>query len=225
MKTCGKCGITKAPADFYVDKTRALGLSSRCRECHRAHVKAYRKTERGKEVSQRSRSTEAAKASARARRSSPEYRQQRAARRKDPEFHARELAYSRGYEARPEVVARRADYAQYEARQVSLSRYGRSTKCRVRSRAYRQANIEQAKAREALNRAVRDGRVTKGACAKAGENCRGRVEAHHHRGYDPAHWLDVVWLCKRHHVDEHDSQVENATCSTNQSNGNDPPGS
>lgn len=31
-------------------------------------------------------------------------------------------------------------------------------------------------------------------------NGRNRVEAHHHKGYDEDHWLDVVWLCRSCHV-------------------------
>lgn len=33
-----------------------------------------------------------------------------------------------------------------------------------------------------------------------GVECRGRIEGHHHNGYDVRHWLDVVWCCKSHHV-------------------------
>ncbi len=29
------------------------------------------------------------------------------------------------------------------------------------------------------------------------------VEAHHHRGYDLEHRLDVLWLCRPHHEEAH----------------------
>jgi len=35
------------------------------------------------------------------------------------------------------------------------------------------------------------------------------VEGHHHRGYEREHWLDVVWLCRRHH-EEADRLLVNA---------------
>lgn len=58
---------------------------------------------------------------------------------------------------------------------------------------------ERLKARDALNGAVRAGRIRKpGHCQQAG--CRTPdVQAHHHRGYSRENWLDVVWLCKKHH--------------------------
>jgi hypothetical protein len=57
-------------------------------------------------------------------------------------------------------------------------------------RAYR------AKARAAANHAIRDGRLTRLPCLKCG---RIPAEAHHHHGYDRAHWLDVIFLCEEHH--------------------------
>jgi len=26
-----------------------------------------------------------------------------------------------------------------------------------------------------------------------------KIEGHHHLGYEPEHWMDVIWLCKKHH--------------------------
>lgn len=53
----------------------------------------------------------------------------------------------------------------------------------------------------AMNR-VRDAIKFKGLKRK---NCFcGRVgEAHHYLGYEPEHWLDVQWLCKKHHEATH----------------------
>lgn len=47
-----------------------------------------------------------------------------------------------------------------------------------------------------VHRAVANGTLTPGPC-----HCGKPGEAHHHRGYE--HPLDVVWLCRRHHIAAH----------------------
>ena len=58
------------------------------------------------------------------------------------------------------------------------------------------------KAHVALNRAIRAGRITKPRRCPACNRER-KIEAHHHRGYDRQHWLDVVWRCRQCHTLEH----------------------
>lgn len=58
-------------------------------------------------------------------------------------------------------------------------------------------------ARQAVRNAFLRGELTRLPCEKCGE---GKAEAHHHKGYDPAHWLDVQWLCKGHHYTAHHSE-------------------
>jgi hypothetical protein len=54
-------------------------------------------------------------------------------------------------------------------------------------------------AQERVRRAIRRGVLTPAPC-----HCGSlAVEAHHHKGYDHAHRLDVVWLCRQHHSDAH----------------------
>lgn len=36
------------------------------------------------------------------------------------------------------------------------------------------------------------------ACEKCG--AKRPVEGHHHNGYEPQHWLDLKWLCRKCHV-------------------------
>lgn len=55
-------------------------------------------------------------------------------------------------------------------------------------------------ARRAVYWALRLGMIKKGPCADHGSTaCQGKVEAHHHKGYTPDVWLDIVWVCRRHH--------------------------
>ena len=58
------------------------------------------------------------------------------------------------------------------------------------------------RARSAVFRAVANGKLQKKPC-EVGINCFGRIEAHHYLGYEKKHWLDVKWLCSKHHA-EHD---------------------
>jgi len=71
----------------------------------------------------------------------------------------------------------------------------------------RQAGSEYAKkAHRAVSRvgvAVRTGRLVRQPCADCGAE---KVQAHHHNGYDPEHELDVVWLCRPHHMARHGRQ-------------------
>jgi hypothetical protein len=55
------------------------------------------------------------------------------------------------------------------------------------------------KARHAVHVAVRTGRMAPASrCQHPGCEAA-KVEAHHHRGYEPEHALDVVWFCRKHH--------------------------
>jgi hypothetical protein len=49
--------------------------------------------------------------------------------------------------------------------------------------------------------AIRDGRLcVPEECESCGSSGPARIEAHHHQGYDEAHWLDVIWLCHSCHM-------------------------
>lgn len=54
-------------------------------------------------------------------------------------------------------------------------------------------------ARGRVETALRWGKMKKGHC-EVGKNCLGRIESHHDDYSKP---LDVRWLCKKHHEDEH----------------------
>lgn len=56
------------------------------------------------------------------------------------------------------------------------------------------------RARQAVATALRHGELTREPCFICGVT---RTDAHHLRGYEPEHWLDVVWLCRQHHHREH----------------------
>ena len=55
------------------------------------------------------------------------------------------------------------------------------------------------KARHAVSIAIKEGKLSRGECHLASNECSGKVQAHHHAGYDKPNWLNVVWVCKHHH--------------------------
>jgi transposase-like protein len=62
---------------------------------------------------------------------------------------------------------------------------------------YRKQNPDKYRAHNALNNAVRDGKITKMDCEKCG-----RVDTHGHHD-DYAKPLEVRWLCPPCHAEEH----------------------
>ncbi len=54
----------------------------------------------------------------------------------------------------------------------------------------------------AVRRAVVSGRLIKPTSCPICSAAR-RIEAHHPRGYDKSHQLDVIWCCRQCHVLEH----------------------
>ncbi len=63
---------------------------------------------------------------------------------------------------------------------------------------YRRSKLK-CRARQALCRAVEQGKVVRQPCACGATD----TEGHHHNGYEKAHWLDVEWLCRECHRKEH----------------------
>ncbi len=65
------------------------------------------------------------------------------------------------------------------------------------AKAYRARNREKTAAQNAVNYAIRKGRLARGPCGLCGS--RDRVHAHH-ASYAPADRLNVTWLCYRCHA-------------------------
>lgn len=57
---------------------------------------------------------------------------------------------------------------------------------------------EKIEAREALGIAVKKGLIKRANCF-----CGNKGQAHHHKGYGKRYWLDVIWLCSKHHKQVH----------------------
>ena len=65
----------------------------------------------------------------------------------------------------------------------------------------RKANPQKTRARDAVAKAMRDGRLTRKPCEVCGCD---QSEAHHE---DYAKPLNVVWLCRTHHMQRHRTSI------------------
>lgn len=59
------------------------------------------------------------------------------------------------------------------------------------------------RARSEVYRAIQKGILTREPCQRCGLDNLRLIHAHHHNGYEPAHWLDVIWLCRACHHKVH----------------------
>lgn len=57
------------------------------------------------------------------------------------------------------------------------------------------------KAQRAVQRLVKQGVLKRLPCEECGDP---HSEAHHFIGYDPQNWLDIRWLCSKHHHEAHE---------------------
>lgn len=110
--------------------------------------------------------------------------------------------YMRQWYRRPENTERhRATARQSRARRLAyVQEYDRA-------RGFRVYDEEKKRARNAVTKALRDGRLQREPC----EVCGAAGEAHHE---DYAKPLDVRWYCRRHHLQRHqrvNPQIESAS--------------
>ena len=102
----------------------------------------------------------------------------------------------------PEKV-RAADRARYkrdkEKRLAAMAEYRtrRPEIFRAANKRWREKNPEKVAANTKVNNAVRDGRLTRQPCEVCG---KAAAEAHHDDYSKP---LEVRWLCKEHHEEQH----------------------
>lgn len=95
--------------------------------------------------------------------------------------------------------SKRGQYKAYEAER--FKRPERKAKALEYARKRATLRPERYRASYAVTNAVRDGRLSKSPCEKCGAI---KVEAHH---YDYSKPLDVVWLCRKHHLEAHGKEM------------------
>lgn len=59
------------------------------------------------------------------------------------------------------------------------------------------------KAKRIVNHAIKAGRLARASTLPCFDCSKAAKEYHHHYGYDPEHWLDVIALCRKCHLKRH----------------------
>lgn len=93
--------------------------------------------------------------------------------------------------------AYRANIAANNAK-FRMTERGRAIAKRAQDK-YRASNREKVAARAAVNHAIEAGRLISPLLFTCTHCKHSAKHYHHHNGYDPAHWLDVVPVCTRCH--------------------------
>ena len=78
-------------------------------------------------------------------------------------------------------------------------RYNRSTKGKAARKRFWDRHPNQYKARNALRVAILTGKLPKVNTIICHFCSTKAADYHHHKGYEPKYWLDVVPVCKKHH--------------------------
>jgi len=94
---------------------------------------------------------------------------------------------------------RREQYAAYERER--FQRPERKKKCLLYQASRRRKQRKKYFARQAVSNAIRDGRLVRQPCDVCGDE---NAQAHHD---DYNRSLDVVWLCRKHHLERHGKQA------------------
>lgn len=125
--------------------------------------------------------------------------------RRTPEGRARIAAHEATPQAQAFAKARYARYRETEKYRAVQARYAASQRGKATEAAYqawvRATQPIRVKARAAVGIAVKQGALTRPTSCSCG--AIGKLDAHHHLGYEPRHWLDVVWLCRKCHKAAH----------------------
>jgi hypothetical protein len=66
---------------------------------------------------------------------------------------------------------------------------------------FKYTDRQKKSAGQKVHRGIKNGKLQRQPCIICGNI---NSQAHHHKGYAKEHWLDVVWLCKKHHEEEHE---------------------
>lgn len=168
-KHCYGCKKIKRLRDFGRNKQSKDGLMGKCKECRNADQREYNKTEAGRKYNR--------------------------------EYIKNYLTIEKN---RKRVRATHARFRRTEKYKVIKRRYYYSEKGQAAAKKATEKAKEskRAKARQAVNHAVENGKIPRASdmqCQYPNNECEGRIEYHHHKGYSLAYYLDIIPLCRKHH--------------------------
>jgi len=81
---------------------------------------------------------------------------------------------------------------------LNLSNWRKNNKHKVLE--YQRKNNWKMKARIAVFKALKSGKLTKGECIYKDNSCSKQIQAHHYLGYEKENYLNVKWVCSHHHI-------------------------
>ena len=90
-------------------------------------------------------------------------------------------------------------YKQSQKGKVASRRYEQSKKGRDTQKQYRLCHPERQRAKNAVNKAVRTGKLPRPDTLQCHYCPEQAKDYHHHKGYAPEHWLDVIPACRNCH--------------------------
>lgn len=192
LKQCTKCKEWKPLDAYQKNPSQKSGLQPRCRICRAEDSRRYISVPENKEKRDR-------------------YEQERKG---DPhhievkrkyEQTEKRKRYVKEYTHKAEVKQRKRLRLRELKEQGRLDKYidrykektGEAN--RVYHRKFRQLHKDKKSAHEAVRRAIKRGVLLKANTLKCSSCPNQAQEYHHHNGYDKAHWLDVVPICKKCH--------------------------
>ncbi len=111
--------------------------------------------------------------------------------------------YDKTYVEKPDALETKRLYRVSAKNKARQKRYYTSEKGLLAAKNNRERHVQERVARSEVYKAVLRGDMIKpDSCAQCNEQRDGknkRIEAHHYLGYEPEHWLDVIWLCTKCH--------------------------
>jgi hypothetical protein len=172
-KKCFKCKEIKPLTEFYKHPGMKNGHLNKCKACDYKDKIEYRKTEQGKAT--RKRYQQSYKGKATAKRGSQKY-----------------LSTAKSKDTQKRY--QHSEKGKIVHHQASL-RYIRTEKGKVAARRWRINHPEKVKANVVVNSAVRASKLPRPDTLPCHYCTAQAKDYHHHKGYAPEHWLDVVPVC------------------------------
>jgi len=165
-KICSSCKQTKTLNEFSRNKSSKDGHHNQCKVCKNKVNKAYRQTEKAKQNARK-------------------YMRKR---RKTKKGQAYEKRYWRSEAG---IINRRK----------ARKKFYKTEKGKQARRKYCKDNPEKRQAKNAVNYAIKIGKLPRPDTLQChyylqNPNCEKQAKQyHHHKGYAPEHWLDVIPVC------------------------------
>ena len=184
-KRCSKCKDGKPLTEFHKDRRSKDGYKQWCKSCR----KAYKQSEKGKAAAKRYQQSEKGQAAQK------HYHQ-------SEKGGATKKRYDQSKKGRVCNKRHQKKYRQTKKYKVARRRYANSKqgklKKRLRGKKYKVTFPEQIKAQTAVNHAIRAGKLPRPDTLQCscGEQAK---QYHHHKGYEPKFWLDVIPVCMKCH--------------------------